>query len=442
MENLKKWIIIITVALLIIMVILVLLKKKEKNEEQNNIIEEPFDIGNETYNKTEVSFKDYKIVNYCFQTYIDMLNTDSSRYYGRDENDEFTKIVSEEETKQNICDLLSENYIKGNDITTDNIDQYVNISKESQMAIITDIEILGGKEDSVISYGINGLIILTSDFSISNEVSIIVNIDYKNNTFSIEPTEKNIDSIKYKEISSIKENDNNLFFENENMTQEDIAKEYFRIYKYILLSNPEIAYNHLDNEYKEKRFPMLEDFEKYVERNRDLLKGIRIEQYDVLVNDTQIGSEYICVDQYDNAYIFNEKDTLKYSVILDLYTIELSQIEEKYDESNAQQKVALNIQKLEQALNSGDYKYVYGKLNEKFRNNNYPTVSDLETQLKEQLPKFIKINYKNFTNEGTTYIYDLSIEDLMGKSEEVKDMEIIMKLKDNRDFEFSFSIKE
>ena len=126
---------------------------------------------------------------------------------------------------------------------------------------------------------------------------------------------------------------------------------------------------------------------------------------------------------------------------MDEYSIDIAQFTETYDKAKTQEKVFLNIEKIKQALNTKDYEFVFSKLNTKFRNNNFNKVSDLEKYLSDKLPEFIKIDYQEFSNEGETYIYSLNITDLMGETDKTAYMQIVMKLKEDRDFEMSFSIK-
>ena len=124
-----------------------------------------------------------------------------------------------------------------------------------------------------------------------------------------------------------------------------------------------------------------------------------------------------------------------------MYTLDIPQLNEKYDEANEKGKCILNIEKVKQALNSGDYKYIYGKLNEQFKNKNYSTLSAFENYMKSNLNKYNKIEYKEFKNEGETYIYNVELTDLLGKTDKTINMQILMQLKDDRDFVMSFSIK-
>ena len=220
---------------------------------------------------------------------------------------------------------------------------------------------------------------------------------------------------------------------------EDLMQIYFNDYKTYALTNPKQAYELLNKEYREKRFKDLDEYKLYISNNKEKIASDNLEKYQIAVDDEK--TRYICLGKYENYYIFCENSVMDYSIILDTYTIDQPEFIEKYDEANEKGKCILNIEKVKQALNSGDYKYIYGKLNEQFKNKNYSTLSAFENYMKSNLNKYNKIEYKEFKNEGETYIYNVELTDLLGKTDKTINMQILMQLKDDRDFVMSFSIK-
>lgn len=220
---------------------------------------------------------------------------------------------------------------------------------------------------------------------------------------------------------------------------EDLMQIYFNDYKTYALTNPKQAYELLNKEYREKRFKDLDEYKLYISNNKEKIASDNLEKYQIAVDDEK--TRYICLGKYENYYIFCENSVMDYSIILDTYTIDQPEFIEKYDEANEKGKCILNIEKVKQALNSGDYKYIYGKLNEQFKNKNYSTLSTFENYMKSNLNKYNKIEYKEFKNEGETYIYNVELTDLLGKTDKTINMQILMQLKEDRDFVMSFSIK-
>jgi len=132
-------------------------------------------------------------------------------------------------------------------------------------------------------------------------------------------------------------------------------------------------YELLDKEYKQAKFSNVENFKKYIETNKTEIIGINPQRYQV-TDGTNNTKQYVIIDQNGHYYIIREKGVLDYSVILDTYTIDLPEFTAKYNNSTDEQKVLLNIQKCFEAINQQDYKYVYNKLDETFRNNNFGSI--------------------------------------------------------------------
>ena len=440
-RKIKKILIFFCILFIILVIVVLALNKKNKEKENENNTETPNLAGIVNESKiNSINFIEYKVNKFCMQEYMDLLNSESSRYYSRNENGERVKKENATEIKQNIIDLLNKDYINENGINKSNLFDYVNTIQEKRIVFPIEITRIA-EQDNMSAYKVIALSI-SNDLEDSEEVYAVTFIDKGNKTFSIEPIEDKDDLDRYNLNSlekNIEKNDNNIYFD-EDITGEVKTREYFNLYKYLLLVRPDIAYELLDEEYKEARFEDYEDFEDYLQNIKPRLEKMRAEKYGVNYDIEDI-TQYICENQFGDIYIFNEESVLDFKVILDEYSIDIAQFTETYDKAKTQEKVFLNIEKIKQALNTKDYEFVFSKLNTKFRNNNFNKVSDLEKYLSDKLPEFIKIDYQEFSNEGETYIYSLNITDLMGETDKTAYMQIVMKLKEDRDFEMSFSIK-
>ena len=249
---------------------------------------------------------------------------------------------------------------------------------------------------------------------------------------------KEVEIVKPEEVTEIAPNNYNNY--HYTIIPED-RKVVYILGDYLdqILYEAESAYESLDEYYKKEKFTDLNDFKKYVETKKEEYK--RASVYEYSIEEYEDYTQYVIIDQFDNKYLFKENGVLNYTAMLDLYTIDTPQFEEKYDSCNAQEKVILNIDKIKQAFNEKDYSYVYRKLAQSFKNNKYKTEEDFENYIKTALYDNIEIEYKDFLNEGETYIYNLVIKNAQNKQDKGIDMQIIMQLKDNRDFVMSFNIK-
>lgn len=140
-----------------------------------------------------------------------------------------------------------------------------------------------------------------------------------------------------------------------------------------------------------------------------------------------------------NYYIFDVTAVYRYTLILDTYTIDLPEFIEKYYGTEPTEKVALNIQKIFEAINNKDYNYVYGKLADGFKKNYFPTLDSFEKYAKEKFYDRNEVEYLFYEKESEEYYsYTIKISDKdTGKS---KNLKIIMQLQSGTNFVMSFNV--
>lgn len=259
--------------------------------------------------------------------------------------------------------------------------------------------------------------------------------------FSIEPIyEKynSIEEIKMRNFdTNIKENNENKIIQTVSNYEESV-KEYIDLYKRLALGAPEQMYNLLDEEYRNTKFRSVENFKNYIAKNKQKIIGIKAEKYQATKNDEY--TQFVCIDQNENYYIFREYAVLNYKVILDTYTIDLPEFTEKYAKATNEEKVLLNIQKCFEAINNKDYEYVYGKLDETFKKNNFKNESGFENYIKNNFFEKNKMQPIKAEKQGEFYVYDLNIKDNSKTDSKSFNKKFIMQLKDNTDFVMSFNI--
>ena len=150
-------------------------------------------------------------------------------------------------------------------------------------------------------------------------------------------------------------------------------------------------------------------------------------------------NKYICKNQWNNYYVFNVKGALDYDVMLDIYTVDLEEFTRKYDSSSDENKVAMDVQKIESAINNKDYVFVYNKLDETFKNTNFESYENFEKYMSENFFDINNLKGENISKEGNIYVYKVKITDANNENN-TKDSTIIMKLLEDRNFVMSFSI--
>lgn len=433
----------IILVILIIFIILLIFYLNKGNLENINIGSSIGDEGDiiEITNKIEDvdNNTDFKIIENCIQQYYDMNNNNNSNFFSYGEEGEYEKIFSNEEINQMRLDLLSDEYINKNNIDLNNINQYIKITDEKSIVIALKMKkVIDTQADKYLVQGI----IVNLDYEVLDQFYTFVNLDTNNITFSIEPIIGNFDNIDDIEIKnenkSINENDYNQYMRTV-LGYEDIAKEYFIKYKWIALSSPKLMYQFLDNNYREKRFGNVEEFEKYINENSKEINKIKLEEF--LVNNNENSVEYVCKDQFENLYIFEETSPMNFTLKLDTYTIATDKFKNTYKTASDAEKVHMNIDKFIQMMNRQDYKTFYNYISEGFKNNYFSNQNEFEQFLKERFFLYNEIKINKLEQQGDLYICNIEISDLTKQDEGIRDISIIMKLNEEIDFEMSFVIE-
>ena len=343
------------------------------------------------------------------------------------------------DNKEAAYNILDKKYADKNNITLDNIlntfSKYKNYSSYSTKEMYTK-EINQREGYSNIYVYMKGIIRIGGS---TNEIYILMRQDYINSTYSIEF----LSEFEYNEIfenSQVEEENFEITDNGFNMlydilvTDYDICLNHMEDFSDAINNNPEEAYYLLNEEYRNKRFKNINEFEEYI--NQNLFKNSSFKEY--LVNNYENYDQYICKDAYENIYIFTEKYPMQYTVILDTYTLDLPEFLEQYNSTNNQGKTALNIQKIIQALNAKDYTYVYNHLADSFKNNYFKTEEDFEKYAKSTFFSINKAEYGAFSVEGDVNTYEITLTDQTGEKTNQIKFNVIMQLKEGTDFVMSF----
>lgn len=218
-------------------------------------------------------------------------------------------------------------------------------------------------------------------------------------------------------------------------TDRELANELFNDWNEKMFYDKSNAYNKLNSEFKNKKYNSLKFFQTYL---NNLGYIPRINEYRTY--STKDYTDYICTDQYNNYYIFRQQGgIMRYTVFLDNYTVELDTFKQNYEKADESTKVAIQIGKFKQMLNTKDYNAIYNKLNETFKKNNYPTIAKLENTLKQNAYGINTIELKDYNKNEDYYVCECSLINQKNTNEQ-KDMTLIIKLIDSNNFEMSFSI--
>lgn len=448
MKNSRKLLLLAIIVLVIIIIaIIVTMAVLNKNKEKDQLAEEQQSYLNTIENPGQI---------------IDGLKPEEvqseSLYYMV--NDCIKKFVSYLEKNNNtaIYNLLNKQYANNNNMSTNNAIEKLSTRQYKDY-------------EPKKMYGITGNEYSTYYVSAkanNSDVFFIVNTDNSSKSFDIQPsTKEEFDTKKEAVIISknkyektIEANDDNVL-NYRYYQQDDIVQKYFQNYLELALEKPEEAYELLENNYKTAKFSNVKDFEKYITNRRKKMETMceslwkdytdfsdykdyeeyyrqvsknGLEKY--TVNQKDDGRQYICIDNYGNYYIFNVKAAMNYTIMLDIYTVDLPEFTEKYKNGTNQEKVALNIQKVVQALNNEDYQYVYGKLADSFKQKYFTSFEKFEKYAKNTFGAGMELSFGEFSEGNNVYTYSISLK----TENKTISKTIIMKIVNKTDFTMSFNV--
>ena len=431
MKKLRNILIILSIMIVVLIVIIIILNKKKDSlhelRDDGVGLDEPYIIDTAyPVNNANVFYT----VEYCVQKYLNYVSADLNQNYYRE-----TYNLEKSEDKYNkIINILNSRFIEKNNINRDNISNFIELTNIP--ISFTALQIKTLEIDNIRMYGVYGRLEEKDEKKIIGYKYYTVYLDIKNMTFGIEPI-NNIDSmdniILEKNIDVINKNEDNLF-SYKKIPEEELIYKYQLYLKDAILRYPEEIYNMLNKNYKENKFNNLEEFKTYTVNNKKRFEDMTFEKY--LKNNENGITQFVCADKKGRYYIINQDSIMNFTLILDTYTIDIPEFVQKYNEVDIQGKTALNIQKVVDALNDQDYKYVYNKLANSFKQNYFRTLNDFEEYAKKEFGTENTVEYIKFikTNNYTTYTIKLkNVEREMTKK-------IIMDLQDGTDFVFSFNV--
>ena len=442
--NIKRIIIILVVVLLILSILLGILILYKKDQENGNYsyvnLTEDLSVALDG-ELTEVTDRNnFYIVESCINRYYLFLTKSSSNNITANSS----SIESQENIeKQAIYEMLDKTYIDSENLTVDNI--FDNIQQIDESKFIIDKMYVSQIDRNMSVYLVAGkeITIATSE---EKDSKMIVKMDMANKTFSLivgETAERIFNESKKGEKlniiteTTIEKTDYNGYVYN-NISDDEYVTDMFDQFKTYLISYREEAYERLNEEYKSKKFENFEEFNQYV---KDNIKDIVIAKADKSKTSEYDGyTQYVIMDQYGNYYIFNETAAMSYTVILDTYTVDLPEFTEQYNSANDGERAGLNLQRAFDAINNKDYEYVYNKLDDTFKENNFPTLNEFEEYIIENFYNSNNVTYSNYKSSGGLHMYDATIVDAENEESSPITKTFIIKLLDGTDFTMSFNV--
>lgn len=426
MEKSQRKILLAIIIILILIIILIISFLIYLNLNNENV------ISNEQIAENEIINEVYEVEEIEANTEIRLVDSQSQYYSVVACINNYYKAILDGNNKK-LYDTLDNRYIQENSITQENVIEKINTSNFSNSDYIVKNMYIQETEN-IYNYYINGYL---REQGMNTNTYFVLFVDQYNSTYSIYPINEerynNIIELKESiESNTISENDNNLY-QVVQVSDEDTAKRLLEDYQYKIENNIQLAYEELDSEYRQKKFSDIEEYTQYI--NNIGISQSNVVQYQKSKIDDYV--QYIILDENGRYYVFNETSVMKYNVLLDIYTIELPNFVESYSNSNEAEKVQYNIQLWFYAINDGDYVYAYNKLDETYRNNNFPTQADFENYMKTTFYAYNKLGYTSYEKNGDLYIYKMVITNSEDSTQTIE-KQFVVKLLEGTDFVMSF----
>lgn len=417
MKKVKKIIISLLVLLIILSIILI---------KQNNNIDENLLPNNELANTKVYASNSVKENNIYTILAIDNVIQNVIDY-------------AKESNKQALYNITETNYIKKNNISTDNvITIYENIEKYY-------IQEMCAFETSTMSeYYTYGFILKENNDKPENYYFKVCK-DSSNSTFSVSPLK--IDEynkakegkINKTENESIKSNLYNKY--NYNLySGKDVAEKYINDFIFKMKYIPDVAFGTLDEEYRNKKFSNIDEFKSYIKNNSERFDDFIIRSYGREATENITNYEVEDINNY--YYKIKASSGMDYTIILDDYTVESNEYVQKYNSSSDSTKIATCINKFFKLINSKEYKSAYTYLDDTFKQKNFDTVGKFETYAKQNFFNNNTVTISSAEKVGDIYSCKVQIKSGVSVAAMSKDITVIIKLKENTDFVMSFSINK
>ncbi len=339
-----------------------------------------------------------------------------------------------------IYNMTELKYIKDNKITLTTVKSIYPNVQNGVNYYIQDVYKIENYDKS--EYYIYGLVLDNNKVEASY---LNIELDTNNSAFGIKPIEyteynkaKNgqIGQINSNKISKNKYNDFNI----QSFSTEGLVRHYIRDYLFKVNYMPELAYELLEDNYRNEKFSNMDEFKIYIQNNADRFSNFALKEYQNKIKEESI--QYIATDTNDNYYKFDVYKTLEYKMVLDNYTIETEEFLKKYNNETEKNKINTCIVRFFKLVNEKDYKSAYSYLDNTFKSNNFATIEMFQEYINTNLFNNNILKMKSLEKIGDVYSCKVTIKSGIGVAAEEKNLTVIIMLKEGTNFVMSFSIDE
>lgn len=227
-------------------------------------------------------------------------------------------FLSYSKDSSKLYDVIYSSYINDNNITKDNIFDYIKSYQGDVSIKVTDMKYVKVKDNYI--YYVKGKLYQSTFDSvevIEDNFEVVVLVDINTSSYGIYP----IDSNDYKDIINgikrikIDNNSNNVVKTSSSISKEQMCVVYLSDYIDKLNNDINSAYDVLSNSMKEK-YVSLDNFRMYINNN---LNRITTDADKCSLENVKNKRVYTVLDKNSNKYVFVETNIMNYKVDFYLY---------------------------------------------------------------------------------------------------------------------------
>lgn len=227
-------------------------------------------------------------------------------------------FLSYSKDSSKLYDVIYSSYINDNNITKDNIFDYIKSYQGDVSIKVTDMKYVKVKDNYI--YYVKGKLYQSTFDSvevIEDNFEVVVLVDINTSSYGIYP----IDSNDYKDIINgikkikIDNNSNNVVKTSSSISKEQMCVVYLSDYIDKLNNDINSAYDVLSNSMKEK-YVSLDNFRLYINNN---LNRITTDADKCSLEKDKNKRIYTVLDKNSNKYVFVETNIMNYKVDFYLY---------------------------------------------------------------------------------------------------------------------------
>ena len=343
----------------------------------------------------------------------------------------------ESDNVQDALSLIDEQAREDLNITQNNVSGLYGIMKSLEFCIDEVYEqTVDSSKDVYLVYYRQG------ENSKSTNLEMLVKVDREKSIFSIYPYEylRLTDNISMKEndkiyVDSKIENGSSNVYNPEYINIDDKAyiKALFERYKYDLTYDLESLYRNIDEGYRNTRFKSFDEFNQYINQNKEELLNDELTKYKV--EEYSKNKQYTAICENNKRYIFYSSNIMEYILLLDNYTTATQEYSKIYDSSFPTVKAKYCIDRVRRAINDKNYEFVYQKLDEEQKDNEFANYSDFETYIKARFYDQNTFEYEDYMIFALdTYQYKVKVTDSNGNTSAFRRFDMKVTLKADGDF--------